>query len=814
MNVSLTIPPRRRTDLLVRPLGDRGDCVVKDPQSGNYFNLGPQETFLLERLDGEQTAQSICDSFKKHFGQPLAEADLQEFLELARSLGFLQIVGVPGILRDRPITGPLEPPPPAAAPQPAKKARQSILYWRVSAFDPDGFFNWLEPKIRFIWTRAFLLLSTAAMLVAGLVLIANRHELVSHFPYIMQWQTLFAAWITLIIVTTLHEFSHGLTCKHHGGQVHEVGFLLMFFIPCFYCNVSDAWLIREKSKRLWVTLAGAWCDLCLWAVAVLVWRVTLQNELINYLAFLVLSVCGLRIFFNFNPLMKLDGYYLLSDWVSIPNLRQRAWDAVGARLRWLLWGAGRPAREEKAAFLITFGFATWLYSTAFLSLMLFSMFRFLSSRWGIIGAAGVALLAVKLVPGLFNGLFHGELKTMFRTRYYRAGLWLLVLGIVVLALFFVPMEQRACGNFKLRPTRRAEVRAPVAGFLRAVQFDEGDHVERASVLGMMEVPDLASKISQKRMDIEEASAKLKLLLIGPRQEEIVEARQRVERLTHWRDLAEQDLVAARAALKLELKQLDEQIRQDQIELEYARDTYGRYGEAFRKQVMSQQEYNEAEKKYKVSESVLEQRRARQQERKEMGTTLFEAEVARRAKELGDAKSALALMEAGSRPEEIEAQRARLSSLREELKYLEQLEEKSPIRSACSGRIVTPHLGEKVGQYFKEGDLLFVVEDSSVLEAEVALPEQEVMRVRCGYPVELKLPAAPYQTYKGEVERIAPSATPGDVRSSITVYCALNQSPADLRAGMSGYARICCGRRPMGVVLGDRLFRTVRTDFWW
>src|SRR6266568_3368995 len=276
MSDLLTIPPRRRSDLLVRPLGERGDCVVKDQRSGEYYNLGPQESFLLERLDGEQTAHAICDSFQKKFSQPLTEADLQEFLELARSLGFLQIVGVPGTLRDRPITAP--PQDEATSPVPQKKTRQNLLYFRVSAFDPDRFFNWLEPKIRFIWTRAFFFLSTATILLAGFIFFANRWDLVSHFLY---------------------------------------------FMPCFFCNVSDAWLIKEKSKRLWVTLAGAWCDLCVWAMAVLIWRLTIQNTLINYLAWVVLSVCGIRIFFNFNPLLKLDGYYLLSDWLSIPNLRQR-----------------------------------------------------------------------------------------------------------------------------------------------------------------------------------------------------------------------------------------------------------------------------------------------------------------------------------------------------------------------------------------------------------------------------------------------------------------------------------------------------------
>ncbi len=97
----------------------------------------------------------------------------------------------------------------------------------------------------------------------------------------------------------------------------------MFFMPCFYCNVSDAWLFREKSKRLWVTFAGGYFELFVWALAVFVWRLTVPESMVNYLAFVVLASCGIQSFFNFNPLIKLDGYYLLSDGMELPNLHQR-----------------------------------------------------------------------------------------------------------------------------------------------------------------------------------------------------------------------------------------------------------------------------------------------------------------------------------------------------------------------------------------------------------------------------------------------------------------------------------------------------------
>jgi hypothetical protein len=122
------------------------------------------------------------------------------------------------------------------------------------------------------------------MMLAALYLSwVNRAELVSRFTDVLSWQTFAIAWLSVMVATTLHEFSHGLTCKHYGGECHEVGFLLLFFIPAFYANVSDAWLFPRKRHRLYVTLAGGYCDLCLWAIATFVWRLTMQDLLVNYL---------------------------------------------------------------------------------------------------------------------------------------------------------------------------------------------------------------------------------------------------------------------------------------------------------------------------------------------------------------------------------------------------------------------------------------------------------------------------------------------------------------------------------------------------
>jgi multidrug resistance efflux pump len=811
--------PARRPELLIKPFGDKGQYVVKDPRSGEFFHLGEKEYFLLTRLDGVRTADEISLGFAEQFGESLTEDELDEFIELVRGQGLLQaetrIAPVPGEL---PVALPISVQRESSLERDVKKPvsprRQSILHWRRSLWDPDRFFSWMVPRIGFFWTPAFLLLSASCIMLAGLLVWANRQELARSFSEALRWETAALVWLALLLIGTLHECVHGLTCKHYGGEVHEIGFLLLYLMPCFYCNVSDAWLFREKSKRLWVTFAGGYFELFLWALAVFLWRLTPPGTLVNHLAFVVLSVCGIQTLFNFNPLLKLDGYYLISDWLEIPNFQQRALDCFKGRLRWLLWGAARPGREPRSRLLLGFGLATWLYSLLFLAPVLAAILWFLAPHWGLLGLGAVALVGFLASRRIFEEFSAGEVSKMVRLRRKRAGVWVLALGGLVAGLFLMPIEDWAGGAFQVRALTRAELRAPAAGFLREVYGDEGDRISPGAPVARLEVSDLVSRLAQKQAELREAQAKLHLLEAGPRYEVLLEQRRCVERARAWHDLARQDLTRLRQVLKKELARLEKQIALCQAEVSAAQEAAHRGRSLLGKAAISAQEYQELERRLHVGQAQLEQAQAEKEAHEAKGTLEAETELARRERQLADAQSTLSLLESGPRSEEVEAEGARVARLREQARYLEQLQDRLQVLSPVPGLLTTPRLNEKVGQYLREGEFICVVEEPAELEVEITLAEQDAARVRPGQAVALRARASPFETINGSVARVASTANLGEVQSTVTVYARFHETSSELKPGMTGYARISTGSRPIGTILADRVLRWLRTEFWW
>ena len=163
----------------------------------------------------------------------------------------------------------------------------------------------------------------------------------------------------------IHEFGHGLTAKHFGGEVHEMGILFLVLTPALYCDVTDSWLLPNKWKRIWISAAGIYVECFLASLATFVWWYS-QPGLMNSLAMATMFICSVNtIMFNANPLLRYDGYYVMADWLEIPNLRIKSTQFFAYLIQEKVLGLEIPVQsympKSRRYLFVTYAVASYIY---------------------------------------------------------------------------------------------------------------------------------------------------------------------------------------------------------------------------------------------------------------------------------------------------------------------------------------------------------------------------------------------------------------------------------------------------------------------
>src|SRR5258706_8702924 len=361
--------PQLRADLVVGRQETREGIhfVVKDAATGRFYRFGEAEYYITRRLAGETPLEGIRKSVEQKFGASLSSETLSHFVENLRRNGMLE--------QERPVAG---------EPNGRPRLRGSLLYLRLSAFDPDRLLPRMAGGFKWCFTRSFLVFSCMVLLAAIYTVAASWSEIQQRLHHLYSFDAVLLIALMLYGITVGHEFAHGLTCKHFGGEVHEMGLFLIYFQPAFYCNVSEAWLFPKKYQRLWVTFAGAYFELFVGALATLTWRVVEPGTWISSIALIVMATSAIKTFFNLNPLIKLDGYYLLSDYLEIPNLRSRSFAYLRKTLNRFVTRQAREPEETAGRdrrIYLAYGLFAAAYSYWLLSLVLLSLGGFLTRRF-------------------------------------------------------------------------------------------------------------------------------------------------------------------------------------------------------------------------------------------------------------------------------------------------------------------------------------------------------------------------------------------------------------------------------------------------
>ena len=486
--------------------------VVKEPLGQKYYQFPPHVFFLLQQLDGTRSLEQLQDAYHQEYApKRITRQDLQQLLTRFHQDGL--------------VTSDL----PGQGPELLKRGQKNqrmerlgqfanILAIRYKGFDPERILNFLLPYTWWLFTKAAVVVTMVAAAVALMSVLTNWGAFQSKLPGFeaffdpRQWY-LFA--LVLCVTKVFHEFGHGLSCKRLGGECHEIGFMLLVLTPCLYCNVSDSWRLPNKWHRAAIGAAGMYVEVILATLATFIWWFV-QPGLVQDICLKVMLVSSIStILFNGNPLLRFDGYYILSDILEIPNLNQKANRALTTLLgrHWLgleipddqLMPTNRPwafAMFTVAAFcyrwFIMFSIIYFLMTmlepynleSVGIAIALFSLI-------GMLGMPGYKLYKYLSVPG-----------RMHQVKKLRFSLVLAAAVAVVGLILLAPLPHYLSCDFVVVPRDIETVWIREPGRLQECLVEAGDRVTANQVLARLTNDEMELRLEEIEGLILEKQAEL------------------------------------------------------------------------------------------------------------------------------------------------------------------------------------------------------------------------------------------------------------------------------------------------------------------
>jgi putative peptide zinc metalloprotease protein len=516
-----TGPPVRmkmRSDLTFNRVNYQGVeyWVVKEPIGQKYFQFPPHVFYLLRELDGTKSIDQLQDGYhEKYAPKRITRQDLQQLLTRFHqdSLVISEVSGQGMELLKR-----------------GRKSRMmervgafsNVLAIRYKGFDPERILNWLLPYTWWIFTRAVVWLSLICATIALLSVVMNWSVFQSKLPGFeaffdpRQWY-LFA--VVICVTKICHEFGHGLACKRLGGECHEIGFMLLVLTPCLYCNVSDSWRLPNKWHRAAIGAAGMYVELILATIATFVWWFV-QPGLVQDICLRVMLISSIStILFNGNPLLRFDGYYILSDILEIPNLNQKSTKALTTLLgrNWLgleipddqLMPTNRP--WAFAMFTVAAFCYRWFIM---LSIIVFLMKMLEPYNLESIGI-GIALFSIAGMLGMPAYKLYKYMSVpgrMHQVKKIRFTVVLLLFLAITSLVLCVPLPHYLRCSLIVMPREIETIWVKESGRLDDCEVTPGQQVHAGQTLARLTNLDLELQLLEAQGRIEEKESELKIEL--------------------------------------------------------------------------------------------------------------------------------------------------------------------------------------------------------------------------------------------------------------------------------------------------------------
>jgi putative peptide zinc metalloprotease protein len=505
--------------------------LVLDPLNNAFFRVSAEAHEFICRLGRGATVEEVW--------QRCMERDPDGAPGQEEVVGLLSQLHQANLLR-----GELPPDSAKLLERQRKRQRRELRAWfnpmavRFPLLDPDRFLCRALPLVRWLMGPIGLLLWLVVLGAAGKVALEHWAALKEQSQGVLAPGNLPLLYAGTLLLKTLHEFGHAFACRRFGGEVHRMGVMLLYFLPVPYVDATASWAFRGKWPRIFVGAAGMIVELFVAALAVFVWAVTGDGALHSVAYNLIFVASVTTVLFNANPLLRYDGYYILSDLLEIPNLHMNSLRMLRHLAEKYLFGCTKsesPAESHGEAVLLTvFGVASWIYRVV----VFFGIALWVSDQFLLLGV----LLALSCVfsftiQPLWKLVRYLATSPSLARNRRRAVLVTSGLAAVLPAMLaWWPMPSRFRAPGILRAEEYAEVFTGTTGTLREVLAASGSVVAKGQPLLRIESRELDFELTGARAEVTRSVAEERRALersaadLGPLQNHREVAEKRVRRL--------------------------------------------------------------------------------------------------------------------------------------------------------------------------------------------------------------------------------------------------------------------------------------------
>lgn len=490
-------PPMLDPEMVVREDELDGERIIAVLQrdKGNFFRLQPMQWQLAGFFDGVRSYEEIAELFTTETGAFVAPDEVRQFADNMEEAGFWfktpqeKNLALSQKLRDQ------------RSRRAGRKSKVNLAHMSFSAWDPDRYFNWLDGAIgNLIFSPWSVLAMVLLFLFETVVFIANWSQIGPDVPLYYNFThksllDLAQFWLLFLLMGFLHESAHGLTCKHYGGQVHGMGLMFMYLMPAFFCDVTEAWVSASRVQRLATIIAGIWVEMVVCGIAMIVWTNTVAGQWIHDFSYQIILITGIAVVVvNLNPLIKLDGYYFFTEFIGIPDLKERSTAFVSGWFQSRILGLPVETPvvlRRRAPFFAIYAIISGAYSYALLFVVVRLAYN-ITSKWmaefALIPAGALAFMVFRSRLNALGGVTARFWQQHFTSMRSLRPVHFAIAAALALILFVPFWRDRESAYFVIEPSRSETVHAAVSGRVEQVLVHQGEPVRAGQPLIRMSSP--------------------------------------------------------------------------------------------------------------------------------------------------------------------------------------------------------------------------------------------------------------------------------------------------------------------------------------